>query len=69
MNSPNITHYPINRRGALELGLCPCTYCYNGFGTYSKDFCYSCHDACEDLKLYYDKEKMEQIKLKECKHD
>jgi len=64
MNSPNILHIPLNRQGALELGQNPCSYCNNGFGSYSPLGCVSCHDTCEYLKLYFDEEKMKQIKLK-----
>ena len=64
MNSPNILHIPLNRQGALELGQNPCSYCNSGFGSYSPVGCNSCHDTCEYLKLYFDEEKMKQIKLK-----
>lgn len=65
MISPNIAHYPLNRMGALELGLDPCTHCNNGFSNFSTLVCITCRDTCNYLKLYYDKERMEQIKLKE----
>lgn len=68
MNSSNIGHYPLNKQGALELGLNPCLYCCSGYSNYSKGAVSSCHASCEYLKIYSNKEKLEQIKLKGCEH-
>lgn len=68
MNSPNISHTPLNREGALELGVSPCSYCCSGYANYSMGKTSSCMDTCEYLKIYLDKERLEQIKLKECNH-
>ena len=69
MNSPNILHHPLNRKGCLELGLSPCLVCSSGFANYSaNEKISSCYDTCEAFKIYCDKEEMEQIKLKECDH-
>lgn len=65
MNSPNIKHYPLNRAGALEMGLSPCSVCNTGFANYCGTKSHSCHDTCDYFKTYFDEEKMEQIKLKE----
>lgn len=64
MNSPNITHSPLNREGALELGVSPCKYCYSGWATYSLGKVSSCRDTCEYIKIYFNEERLEQIKLK-----
>ena len=65
MNSPNISHYPLNRQGALELGMYPCEYCYSGYANYSKGICTSCYTSCEYLRIFNNKEEMKQIKIKE----
>ena len=69
MNSPNISHYPLNRQGALELGESPCEQCYFGYSNYSNGICTCCETSCEYLRIFCDKEKMEQIKLKGVKND
>ena len=58
MDSPNITHIPLNREGAIELGQSPCSVCDVGWGNYSegkdgKGVSETCHDTCELLKRYY----------------
>ena len=68
MNSANIKHIPLNRRGALELGLSPCEYCCTGYSNYNNGVVSSCHATCEYLKIYNDKEKMKEIKLSEYKY-
>lgn len=57
MDSPNITHVPLNREGAIELGQSPCSVCDTGWGNYSIDkdgngISETCHDTCELLRQY-----------------
>ncbi len=63
MNSPNISHIPKNRKGALELGLCPCLYCSSEFHSCSNGNRTSCRDTCEYLRIYLDKEEMDLIQI------
>jgi hypothetical protein len=52
MESPNIKHVPLNREGAIELGINPCGVCNMGWGNWSKDESKSCYDTCEYHKRY-----------------
>ena len=64
MNSSNITHVPINRRGCLELGLSPCSSCQSGFASSPAHENSSCFDSCEYFRIYCDKEEMDLIQLR-----
>ena len=37
---------PLNPRGALEMGLCPCEECSVGWCSFTKDEVKSCRDEC-----------------------
>ena len=52
MNSPNIAHVALNRKGALELGQSPCNVCHSGYASYSMNKYDSCQDTCEEFKEY-----------------
>jgi len=52
MNSPNIAHVALNRKGALELGQSPCNMCHSGYASYSINKFESCQDTCEEFKEY-----------------
>ena len=57
---------PLNREGALELGLCPCKICEVGWSTYGGDKdgnvdIKHCQDTCDCFKRYMEKEKIEII--------
>jgi len=52
MNSPNIAHVALNRKGALELGQSPCNVCGCGYASYSINKSESCRDICEEFKEY-----------------
>lgn len=59
MESPNITHVPLNPEGALEMGLIPCDACGSGWGTYSvgtdgASKSRTCRDECEYWKRFID---------------
>lgn len=61
MDSPNITHVPLNREGAIELGQSPCSVCEAGWGNHSvgkdgKGVWKTCHDTCELLKRYSERQ-------------
>lgn len=65
MNSPNIKHIPLNREGALELGINPCSVCNSGWATYSNMGGDSCQNDCEYLRKFLNKKELELIKLKD----
>ncbi len=67
MDSANIGHVPLNRTGALELGVIPCSICNFGFANYCGTTSYSCHDTCEYYKIYFNKEEMEKINIRKYK--
>lgn len=50
--SINTKVIPLNPRGALELGLCPCDVCNMGWGSWSKNETKSCQDDCIYWKEY-----------------
>ena len=52
MNSSNIVHVALNRKGALELGQSPCNMCHSGYASYSINKFESCQDTCEEFKEY-----------------
>ena len=57
MDSPNITHIPLNREDAIESGQSPCSVCEGGWGDHSigkngKHVLETCHATCELLKRY-----------------
>ena len=52
MDSSNIAHVALNRRGALELGQSPCNVCHSGYASYSINKSESCRDICEEFKEY-----------------
>ena len=56
MDSPNIKHVPLNRKGALELGINPCSICNQGYASYSNLGHTSCHDNCTYFTTYLDKD-------------
>ena len=55
MDSKNIKHVPLNREGALELGIHPCSVCNCGWATYSNIKSSSCHDSCDYFKRFNSK--------------
>ena len=67
MNSSNISYHSLNRRGALELGESLCEYCCSGYTNYTNGICTSCYTSCytscEYLRIFNNKEEMEQIKV------
>ena len=52
MNSQNIKHVPLNREGALELGIHPCSVCNCGYASYSTLEQTSCYNDCIYLKKF-----------------
>ena len=56
MESQNIKHVPLNREGALELGMCPCDICDVSWAIYTenKETKY-CRNECDYFKRYIEK--------------
>ena len=48
----NVALVPLNREGALELGLIPCCICESDWAIFGEGYCESCRDNCEYLRRY-----------------